>query len=160
MIPASFAAALLIARLVAAQPLDPPERPPQDPFAPVERFAEELQLTDTQKAQLREAKLQFEKQRIETRAKIEIAKLELRDLMEQPKPEEAKVKAKAQELGNLRTQMDLAHLTTLLHVKSILSAEQQEKLRHRQREHRPPEMPDRPPCFHQPPFHEPEKEDL
>ena len=88
---------------------------------------EELKLTDKQVERLRKLKSQVEMEMIRTRADLEIAEVELHDLLRQDKVDIKGVDAKIEKMGELRTGMHKAHIHARLDAQKILTAEQLKK---------------------------------
>src|SRR5262245_7159354 len=62
-----------------------------------ERLAEALNLTDDQKAQMRQIMVDTRKKNIDTKAKLELAQLDLHELMRVDEPDQKKIDAKISE---------------------------------------------------------------
>ncbi|MCG8606606.1 Spy/CpxP family protein refolding chaperone [bacterium] len=94
----------------------------------IERFSEELGLSDEQVASIKEARFATQKQGIELRSKIKIAQLELKELMQQESVDENEVKRQVEKVGDLRTNQMQNRVQSQLKVRAILTAEQRSKL--------------------------------
>ncbi|MFQ5677062.1 MAG: Spy/CpxP family protein refolding chaperone, partial [bacterium] len=92
----------------------------------LEVLAEELALSDEQISQLEEQRLATAKSAIEMRSKIQVAELELRQLMKDG--DENQIINKVKEIGNLKTDLRLNRVEGQLAMKKVLTAEQLEKL--------------------------------
>lgn len=90
---------------------------------------ERLGLTDQQMEQLRSRRLEAAKERVKIRSDMRIARIELRELMTSPTPDEKAVMAKARQIGDLYAQLLETRVAHGLALKKILSPEQQQKLR-------------------------------
>ncbi len=90
---------------------------------------ERLGLTDEQAEQLRSERLEAAKERVKIGSQMRVARLELRELMSSPAPDEKAVMAKARQIGDLHTRLLEARVTHSLALKKILTPEQQRKLR-------------------------------
>jgi len=88
-----------------------------------------LNLTDQQVDRLRQILVEAEKSGVKTRADIAVGGIELRELLRTDKPDHDAVMAKVQELSNLRGQMMKERIEALLAAKSVLTPEQQKKIR-------------------------------
>lgn len=95
---------------------------------------DELGLSDSQVNQLRKLWTDQRKEHIRRRADLEIARLELRSLLDAPTEDERAVGAKVKELGELQASALKARVDARLAMRRILTPEQQRKLR----ELRPP----------------------
>lgn len=97
----------------------------------------QLKLTDKQENELKEIRLSMEKERIRQQAEMSIKRLELEALMEEGKPNLEKIYQKVEEIGKIQTEILKGKIGSILKIKSILTKEQQEKikkLRKRQRQ--------------------------
>lgn len=88
-----------------------------------------LSLTDPQVDRLRQILVEAEKSGVKTRADIAVRGIELRELLRADKPDHDAVMKKVQELSDLRGQMAKQHVEALLAAKSVLTPEQQKKIR-------------------------------
>ncbi len=90
---------------------------------------DELEFSDEQVAKLKALKNETEKQKIRTKADLEILQIELHDLLSQDKVDVKAVDAKVEKMGELQTKMHKAHIHAKLDAKSILTLEQLKKYR-------------------------------
>jgi Spy/CpxP family protein refolding chaperone len=88
-----------------------------------------LGLTDPQVDRLRQILVEAEKSGVKTRADIAVRGIELRELLRADKPDRDAVMKKVQELSDLRGQMMKQRIEALLAAKSVLTPEQQKKIR-------------------------------
>jgi len=88
-----------------------------------------LNLTDPQVDRLRQILVDSEKAGVKTRADIALSGIELRELLRADKPDRDAVIRKVQELSELRGQMMKQHVEALLAAKTVLTPEQQKKIR-------------------------------
>jgi Spy/CpxP family protein refolding chaperone len=95
----------------------------------IEMLAEELKLTEQQLAQIKEQRFAREKNAIQTRSKIQLAELELRNLLQADNVDENQVKSKVEEIGKLKTELRLNRVQGRLAVQKILTPEQKETLK-------------------------------
>jgi len=91
------------------------------------RHAQELDLSDKQVADLKTLKWDHRKSVIKKRAEIQVAHLELEELLDQETVNFDRVKAKIIRIGDLEQQMRLARLTSIQKAHQILTADQLEK---------------------------------
>lgn len=98
-------------------------------FLDNQQVRSELNLTDDQVARLRQLVTNTEKANIETRAKVAVAGIDLRQLMQSDKPNQAAVMKKVQQIVDLRGQIMKTNVQALLQAKTILTPEQQDKIR-------------------------------
>jgi Spy/CpxP family protein refolding chaperone len=88
-----------------------------------------LNLTDPQVDRLRQILVDTEKAGVKARADIAIRRIDLRELLRADKPDHDAVIRKVQEISDLRGQMMKNHVEALLAAKSVLTPEQQKKIR-------------------------------
>jgi len=88
-----------------------------------------LNLTDQQVDRLHQISVDSEKASVKTRADLELRRIELRELWRADNPDHDAVMKKVQEISELRGQMMKQHMETLLTARSVLTPEQQKKLR-------------------------------
>lgn len=99
------------------------------PFRSLQLFSEELGLSEEQQAKLKELRFKIEKETIALRSKIGIAELELRELLQSEEPDEAKIKSKIDEIGELKSTLRWTRVQGRLQVRNTLTSEQLEKLK-------------------------------
>ena len=88
------------------------------------RIAEELKLTEDQKKEFAKLRAGLEKSTITTRSKIQLARVDLRQMYAEEKPDRSKIEDKAREIGKLETDLKLARTGFWFDVSNILTAEQ------------------------------------
>ena len=117
---------LLLTMTVATIALSQGDRPgPHDMKLSMRgRMAEELKLTDDQKKDFAKLRGGMEKNMITTRSKIDIARVDLRQLYAEAQPDRSKIEDKAREIGKLETDLKLARTGFWFDVNNILTAEQ------------------------------------
>ncbi len=84
-----------------------------------------LNLTDSQKDQISKLRYQFQKQQIQTRAKIADARLDLRQLLHSDSPDRSAVEKAVRAITDLQGQQKLNLVDHLFAVRAILTPEQQ-----------------------------------
>jgi len=89
---------------------------------------EQLGLTADQERSLRELRAKFEKEAITRTSEIDVAELELRELLEQEKVDFIAVEASTKKAALLRADLRLARIKTIEAGKAVLTPEQQRKL--------------------------------
>lgn len=94
-----------------------------------EHFRAEVNLTDDQVSRLRQIVTNAEKSNIETRAQMAVDGIDLRQLLMADKPDHAAVMKKVQQISELRGQMMKNNIQALLQAKTVLTPQQQEKIR-------------------------------
>lgn len=103
------------------------------------RLMEGLDLSNEQKEQIHQLRMDNKKKSIETNAKLKIARIELHELVAGDEPDQKKVDAKISMLGKLQSERMAQQINTTLAIKKVLTPEQREKakeLRHFQGEKR------------------------
>lgn len=122
----ALAVLVMSAGLLPAQPRmgmhGGPER-----MQPRKALAEELGLSAEQKEKIRQIKLAAHKQNIEQRAKLQLARLELHELMQADSPDQKQIEAKLAELSKLRDVAMHNHVNTFLEMQKVLTPEQRKK---------------------------------
>jgi Spy/CpxP family protein refolding chaperone len=86
-------------------------------------------LNETQYAQLRKVRVEERKAAIRRRADLQIARLELKELLDAATPDEKVVAAKVKELNELQAAALKARVDARLALGKILTPEQREKLK-------------------------------
>jgi len=122
-----------------------------------ERVRTELGLTDQQADRLHQIAVEAKKSSVKTQADIAVRGIELREMLRADKPDREAVMKRVQEISELRGQLMKQHIESFLAAKSVLTPEQQKKMRalmeHRRRPDagpgwlrpRPPRAPEGPP---------------
>jgi Spy/CpxP family protein refolding chaperone len=90
----------------------------------------ELGLNDSQYAQLKKLRMDGRKAAIRRRADLQIARLELGEMLDTAAPDEKAIAAKVKEVSELQTAALKARVDARLAVAKILTPEQREKLKH------------------------------
>jgi Spy/CpxP family protein refolding chaperone len=88
-----------------------------------------LGLTDEQATRLHQITVETEKAAIKTKADLAVRRIELRELLKADNPDRDTVMKKVQEVSALTGQLMQQHVQALLNAKTILTPEQQKKLR-------------------------------
>lgn len=88
-----------------------------------------LGLSDQQTTRLRQLVVETEKSTVKTRAEMAVHAIELRELMRADKPDHDAVLKMVQEMSELRGELMKQHIEALLAAKSVLTPEQQKKIR-------------------------------
>jgi Spy/CpxP family protein refolding chaperone len=94
-----------------------------------DRVKAALGLTDEQTSGLRSLAVETEKATVRIQADIEVKGIELRELLRADNPDHDAVVKKAEEISALRGDLTKQHIEALLKAKSILTPEQQKKIR-------------------------------
>ncbi len=94
-----------------------------------DRFKANLGLTDQQADRLRQIVVDTEKSRVRVGADVAIRGIELRELLRADKPDRDAVMKKTQEISTLLGELIKQHVDALLSAKSVLTPEQQKKVR-------------------------------
>jgi Spy/CpxP family protein refolding chaperone len=112
--------------------------PPPPGFRPPSR--EELDkagVTAAQRAKLEAIRGDAQRAAIRTRADLEVAELDLRDLMESEHADRAAVERAIDRLGGLRTELHKTQALAMLAARDVLTADQRAKLDQERRDLRP-----------------------
>jgi Spy/CpxP family protein refolding chaperone len=94
-----------------------------------DRVKAALGLTEQQVDRLRQITVEAEKSAVKTRADLAVRRIELRELLRADKPDREAIMKKVQEISDLRGQVMKQHVESILAVKTVLTPEQQQKLR-------------------------------
>jgi Spy/CpxP family protein refolding chaperone len=94
-----------------------------------DRIKTELGLTEDQTNHLRQIVVDTQKSSIKTRADMEVRGIELRELLRADNPDRTAVMKKVDEISALRAEMLKQDMDALLNAKSVLTPEQQKKIR-------------------------------
>lgn len=94
-----------------------------------DHFRSEINLTDDQAGRLRTIVLDTEKENIKTRAEMAVDAIDLRELLRADSPDQVAVMKKVQQVSELRGQLMKDNIQALLAAKSVLTPEQQKKIR-------------------------------
>lgn len=93
------------------------------------RFQSSVHLTESQITRLRQIVTDEEKSNIEVRAKMQVDGIDLRQMLQEDKPNADAVMKKVQEISHLRGQMMKNNVQALLDAKAVLPPEQQNQVR-------------------------------
>jgi protein CpxP len=118
----ALAAAVAIAGPAAAWRHGPP------PDGGLQRQLDKLNLDSTQQQQVQAVLDAAKQQRSQFRTQLETARDQMHELMTQDPPDEAKIMAQADALGQLQNQAHKAMLHTMLQVRAVLTPEQRTQL--------------------------------
>jgi Spy/CpxP family protein refolding chaperone len=88
-----------------------------------------LGLTDEQVGKLHKIGVDAEKSAVQTRAQMEMNRIELRELMRGENPDQSAIMAKIDEGSALRAKMEKARVQTMLEAKAVLTPEQRAKVK-------------------------------
>lgn len=92
-------------------------------------LVDELSLSEEQVKKLQSIKIECEKSKIMTRARIGVGGLELQELLDQPVVDRGKVDAKIKEIGEIKTEGEINDIHAMIDAREVLTPEQKEKLR-------------------------------
>ena len=107
-------------------------------------WANRLNLTEEQRARLRELRESYLRDTLAWRNELLVKRLDLRDLLDNPRPDPNQVLAKQREVSELESKIDERGLLYQLEMRKVLTPEQLRLLRSgRGREYAPPMMPGR-----------------
>lgn len=94
-----------------------------------DRVRSELGLSDQQAERLRQIVVDVEKSSVKTGAEMAVRGIELRELLRADNPDRGAALKKVQDISNLRGEMMKQHVEALLAAKTVLTPEQQKKIR-------------------------------
>jgi len=93
------------------------------------RMGERLNLTDEQKDQVRQIFTDARKKNIDVNAKLQLAQIELRELITSDAPDQKKIDAKITALSQLHEAKMRTRIESMLSVQKLLTPEQRKKAR-------------------------------
>jgi len=105
-----------------------PPRHSVNPFS-VESYKERLGLNPEQAEKFAKVRSDYLKEVIKKRAEIQVAGVELSELLDQKKADLGQVEKKLRQLEDLKTDLTLSRIKTLFKTKDFLNEEQFEKLK-------------------------------
>jgi Spy/CpxP family protein refolding chaperone len=100
-------------------------------------MADKLSLTDQQVEQLRNLKIQYQKEMIRLRADLQLARLELKEVMMKARLDEKAALAMQDRISNIKSSIDRKRLEHMIAARKILTEEQQAKWKKMRREDGP-----------------------
>jgi len=98
---------------------------------PLEKMAEELEITDEQLETIREIRFEHQETMIDKRAELEKAKLEMEKLMVDEDFDRDKIYSQAEKIDEIESEIKLAGIDAKLRGMEILTDEQREQLKER-----------------------------
>lgn len=104
------------------------KRADNNPSARMKKIIESLDLTKEQITEIRKMDLNFQKNTLELRNKVQANQLDIEGLFLDAQPDMVKIRAKLQEIANLQVELKIKSIEEYSAVKGILTPEQQEKL--------------------------------
>ena len=93
------------------------------------RVRQYLGLTDEQVGRLHTISVDAQKASVQTRADMELRHIELREMMRADNPDQSAIMAKLDEVNALRGKMQKQNVETMLSARSVLTPEQQKKVK-------------------------------
>jgi Spy/CpxP family protein refolding chaperone len=91
----------------------------------IHKFMGKLNLTDEQKKDVEKIHVDGEKQRITQNAKVEMARVELRQLFKADAPDKSAIEKKMNDIADLEVQMHMIKINSWFAVNKLLNPEQQ-----------------------------------
>jgi Spy/CpxP family protein refolding chaperone len=88
------------------------------------KIFEKLDLTDSQKKQLRDIRTAMQKNAVQLKSKVSIARIDLRELLTADEPDKGAIEKKLNEIGQLQTNQKLLRINHLLDMRKVLTPEQ------------------------------------
>ncbi len=101
------------------------------------RMEDKLKLSEDQKAKIHELVLSHRKDMISKNADVEIAEVELYELMQKDNPDMNAVKEKMQKIANMRADQQFSAFKLSMDVKNILTEEQWKEFKEQLKDKRP-----------------------
>jgi len=98
------------------------------PAVKMREFIESLDLSEEQITEINKNLLDFQKNSLELRNRIQIKELEIKALLLEPETELVKIRAKLDEIADLQVELKVKTIEKYLEVKDLLTPEQQAKL--------------------------------
>jgi Spy/CpxP family protein refolding chaperone len=98
------------------------------PAVKMREFIESLTLSEEQITEIKKILLDFQKNTLELRNRMQIKELEIKALLLEPETELAKIREKLEEIANLQVELKVKTIEKYLEVKDLLTPEQQAKL--------------------------------
>jgi len=98
------------------------------PAAKMREFIEYLNLSEEQITEIKKTLLDFQKDTLELRNRMQIGELEVKALLLEPQTELEKISAKLQEIADLQVKLKVITIEKYLEIKDLLTPEQQAKL--------------------------------
>ena len=98
------------------------------PAIEMKGFIKSLNLSEEQIADINKALLDFQKNTLELRNRMQIEELEIKALLLEPETELAKIREKLKKVADLQVELKVKTIEKYLEVKDLLTPEQQEKL--------------------------------
>ncbi len=93
------------------------------------KSAEALNLTDAQKATLESLKLDFQKRAVKNKASFDVAKIEVKQLLNLDNPNFNKIKTKIKEIGATEQNLRTSFLNNVVQARKVLTKEQLKKVK-------------------------------
>jgi len=103
-------------------------RPVAAPMAQKERMAQKLNLSAEQKAKMHKIRADLERKQIPVQSKIQLARVDLREMAIAEKPDRAAIEKKMKEISDLQYQTRLNMVDMLFSAREILTPEQQKMM--------------------------------
>lgn len=92
------------------------------------KFKEGMSLTADQEQKLRTLKVNYQKDRIKTKAEVELASIDLHEVLKNEKANLADIEAEFDKLHALKTKLYMASIKAKRNAKAVLSAEQRARM--------------------------------
>lgn len=100
-------------------------------------MTDQLELTDAQQEKMKSLRSAFEKDAARLRAELEVAQIELREVMEQTNPSASDARSKAQKVSEARARLFERTVAFQVEMKNVLTPEQQKKAEELRQQMRP-----------------------
>lgn len=94
-----------------------------------QEMMKKLNLNEQQQTQMRKLRADLQKKNIQASSKIQLARIDMRELILADKPDRTALEKKLREISDLQHQMKIDRLDHMLAVNALLTPEQQKSLR-------------------------------
>ena len=88
------------------------------------RVADKLNLTEAQQTKIKTLVYNMQRDNIRAKAALQLARLDLKQLLDQHRPDLKKVKAAAEKVGKLEVQRKTSRILMFVKIKAVLTAQQ------------------------------------
>ena len=98
-------------------------------MAAILRLADELKLSEAQRSELNEIAADHRKNIIRQKAEIDLARVDVQELMRQDEPDIAELRSELMDIATLEVDMKCQQIQVRINAKNVLTEEQQEALK-------------------------------
>jgi Spy/CpxP family protein refolding chaperone len=93
------------------------------------KVAKKIGLTEDQMMKMRDVMMNMKREKIKLRSEAELAKLDLKSMMMQDKPDMAAIEQKVMDMSKLKAQMHMAWIKAMMEMKGSLTDEQRKRIK-------------------------------